>query len=347
MLWQEPVLDADPTHLQRLLDCLAATENPLGQYVRKLRLHTSTGTDNQLLCLMTHVRSLETLSLENEMPFDDDIYAAATAATAVASITNTSLQQLPRYCSQLTCLVIVNMDLSEATIRAIGQHCLRLNEITMFLSVEPWEGIFSALSHCPLEKLSMTCNNEQWGTLTEQMVTDITAFQGLVYLRLSLFKHSSLIMTCTNKTVPWPHLKLLSLDHCGEMNDAAFICFIKTHPHLQTIHLEGAALTDASLKAMAKFPRELRELILFGVNGISSGGVCRLIQKRKGLMFAQFYQCDQIIRSDVLETYDDDGDHLFLDEMDLVNIRKAQGTGNIIHWLANKFSVITGCCSLV
>ncbi|ORZ07361.1 hypothetical protein BCR42DRAFT_472236 [Absidia repens] len=346
LLWHEPVLDADPTHVQRLLDCLAATERPLGHDVRKLYLRNTTCTDHQLLCLMTHVRHLETLSIDNDKPlYDDDDPIAA------APITNTSLQQLPRYCSQLTSLDLYNMDLSTVTLRAIGQHCLRLTEFTLFFNVKPWDGVLSALTHCPLEKLRITCDDAQWGTLTEHMVTDIAKFQGLTYLCLSVFQHSRLIMTLftnkrmkkTNKdttTVPWPRLKTLSLDLCYDMDETSFIDFIKTHPHLQSITLEGAALTDVSLKAMAMYLHHLSDLTLYGVNSITSGGVRQLVQACHRLVFFQFYLCDPIVPSDILPAYENGTANFILYKTDLVKIRNAQGTEDI-HWLAKRISAAT------
>lgn len=126
LLWSEPVL----TNLQRFLDCLAATEQPLGHYVRNLHLDNTVCTDHQLLLLMPHIQHLETLSIEN------DYHATASPPL----ITNTSLQHL----SQLTSLSFYFVHLSEPTVRGFGQHCRQLCELIVFLdAVMPWQGILS------------------------------------------------------------------------------------------------------------------------------------------------------------------------------------------------------------
>ncbi|ORZ07391.1 hypothetical protein BCR42DRAFT_426176 [Absidia repens] len=125
-LRQEPVLDVEPTNLQPLLDCLAATEQPLRYHTSRLLLKNTTCTDTELLLLMPHIRHLETLSIKNVDSTND-----------FSPITDTSVQHLPRYCSQLTSLEIHNIHLSGATIRSIARHCRQLTELT----VHPGEGL--------------------------------------------------------------------------------------------------------------------------------------------------------------------------------------------------------------
>ncbi|ORZ07390.1 hypothetical protein BCR42DRAFT_426175 [Absidia repens] len=299
LLWQEPVMGFDPTRdLHRLLDCLAVTQQPLGCYVRRLKLKNNFCTDATLLLLMSHLRRLETLSIENTAMFTD-----------CAPITSISLQHLPRYCSQLTSLNLVNIILSDATIRAIGQHCRRLDEFAVHSSVGLCDDVFSALSNCPLKRLDLSYDYTK-GTLTEKMVMDMTHFQDLTDLCLSLFEPSSLIMTLANNlqhnntttTIPWRHLKTIKLDLCDDIDDATFICFVKAHPHLQAIRLKQATLTDASLDAIAMSLRDLRQLTLVRVHGISSYGVRRLIQSCQGLVLVQFLKCKKIVATDFLGT---------------------------------------------
>ncbi|ORZ07077.1 hypothetical protein BCR42DRAFT_426324 [Absidia repens] len=312
LLWQELEFH-DTIHLQRLLDGLAASEQSLGNHVRKIQLNNVACTDAQLLLLMTHVRHLETLSLEN-VNFTNDF----------PPITNTSLQHLPRYCSQLTSLKLFNIGLSDATIRAIGQHCRRLCQLTLcgYLSDDG----LATLASCPLQRLQLFHEDIE-NMLTEKMVMDMIRFQDLTHLDLSLFEPSSLIMTISNNKittgVPWPHLKYLSLDLCYDIDDATLICFIKTHPHLQEIRLkEARALTDASLAAMAVSLCDLRRCIFEMMNGISSRGARQWIQNCQRLKRVQFRQCRQIKATDILETLDDDNsDYLCLDEHDIAKIR--------------------------
>lgn len=164
----------------------------------------------------------------------------------------------------------------------------------------------------------------------------MTRFKALTYLRISLCEPSSLIMTLANNnnttTAPcWPDLKTFSLDSCNDIDNASFICFINAHSHLQFLSLENpTTLTDASLDAMAVSLHDLRECFLGGMNGISSGGVRRLIQKCQRLGLIRFQECDQIVASDVLETFvDNNDDYLYLNEHDIAKIRSAQGTGNV------------------
>ncbi|ORZ11587.1 hypothetical protein BCR42DRAFT_421384 [Absidia repens] len=337
MLWREPVLlNIEPhSQIQRLLDCLADTQlqqqQSLGRYVKKLRLQNTFCTDTELLLLMTHVRHLETLSIEN-----------VTYTYDAPPITNTSLQHLPRYCSShLTCLKLFNIRLPEATIHALGQQCHQLTELTLHSSAGLlWDNnmLSPALSLCLLDVLSFSYDILM-GHLPPKMVTHIiTRLQGLTHLIHSYFEpsSSSLIMTLANdndnatttitktrKKVFWPHLKKLHLDRCHAIDDATFICFIKTHPHLQSIHLSHAVLTDESLDAAAVLLcDQLHTLFLIGIKGISSDGVRRLIQHCQGLMLASVQSCDQIVASDFLGP---DGHALRLDGNDIVRIHHAQG----------------------
>ncbi|ORZ11600.1 hypothetical protein BCR42DRAFT_454088 [Absidia repens] len=324
LLWQDPALNLNLAHIARLLKCLTATERPLGQHIKRLLLRDGFCTDDQFLRLMTHMRHLETFEL---------VHVDAAYTNNTTPISNTSLQQLPRYCSQLTSLSLFNIDLSEATVRAIGQHCRQLNEFLLYPSGDPpnddW---LSGLSSCPLKRLCLSNSTGGW-MLTEQMVMDMTGFQDLTYLRLSLFGLSSRIMTLANNTtttIPWPHLETLDLDHCDETDDATFIRFISTHPQLRFISLEATALTDASLDALAMLRRDLREFVLIKVKGISSGGVRRLIQNCQGLVLAQFRECDQLVPSDVCETLDNNfGNALYLYENEIAKIRGLKETENV------------------
>ncbi|CAO3593755.1 unnamed protein product [Absidia cylindrospora] len=292
----------------------------MGYYVRSLVLDSNICTDTQLLLLMTHIRHLETLSIQN-MVFANDH----------SPITSTSL----RYCSQLVSLKLSHTILSDATIRAIGQHCRQLCELTVNSSLGLPDYLLSALVNCPLKRLDL-CYPGTDGMLTEKMVMDMTRFQALTYLRISLCEPSSLIMTIANNnnttTAPcWPDLKTFSLDSCNDIDDVSFICFIKSHPHLQFISLDNrTTLTDASLDAMAVSLHNLRKCFLGRMNGISSGGVRRLIQKCQRLVLIRFQECDQIVASDVLETLDDNNNnYLYLNEHDIARVRSAHGTGNV------------------
>ncbi|CAO3593638.1 unnamed protein product [Absidia cylindrospora] len=319
LLWREPVFEFDPTQLQRMLDCLATatTKQPPGHHIKRLELDFITCTDTELLLLMTHIPHLETLSLAN--PNGTDTYLP---------ITSTSLQHLPRYCSKLTSLSLSHIRLSEATIRAVGQHCHQLTKLELYCVVGLRDDFLSALSNCPLKKIRYCHVGER--ILTEKLVMDMTRFQDLTELNLTIFEPSSVIMTIANNTTaPWPRLKILNLGQCDAIDDATFICFIKSHPHLQVIRLDGATLTDASLDAMAVSLRDLRRLILIKVNSISSGGVRRWIHNScQRLVSAKFQDCDQIVARDVLETYNDHVGFLNLNEHDIAKIRSAQGNGN-------------------
>ncbi|ORZ06522.1 hypothetical protein BCR42DRAFT_427279, partial [Absidia repens] len=123
-----------------------------------------------------------------------------------------------------------------------------------------------------------------------------------------------------------PHLNC-----CDDIDDATFICFINTHPHLQELRLEGANLTNASLDAMAVSLRGcLRKVWFIRVHGISAGGVRRWIQNCQGLVFVMLRHCNQIVKRDVLETCKPEPrGSLNLKEHDIFKIRRAQGTGNV------------------
>ncbi|ORZ07471.1 hypothetical protein BCR42DRAFT_495998 [Absidia repens] len=108
--------------------------------------------------------------------------------------------------------------------------------------------------------------------------------------------HGNRQQTQQDSGVPcWPRLQVLNLNCCDDIDDATFICFINTHPHLQELRLEGANLTNASLDAMAVSLRGcLRKVWFIRVHGISAGGVRRWIQTAKGWCSSCF---DTVIKS--------------------------------------------------
>ncbi|ORZ11602.1 hypothetical protein BCR42DRAFT_421405 [Absidia repens] len=336
VLWQETVLDTNRTRLQRLLDCLAATERRLGHYIRRLDLNNASCTDSELLLLTKHIRRLETLSIKNV----DFTYTSS-------RITSTGLQHLPQDCPELTSLKLLDFHLSEATICAIGQHCPQLTEFTLCSIPDLNDDMLSALSSCPLKSLSLSFDRNR-RPLSEKMVMDMTRFRDLTHLSLSFFEPSGLIMTLANnlqrnngsttttttttKTttttmVPWPHLKTLSLDRCGDIDDATFISFIQSHPHLHLLRLEGTTLSDACLDAIPATLRDLRELFFESIDGISARGVRRFIQNCQGLEFAEFRRCAQFVAGDVVPNQVYNPHILHLNKRLLAKIRRAQGTG--------------------
>ncbi|ORZ07333.1 hypothetical protein BCR42DRAFT_495918 [Absidia repens] len=272
LLWQEPKLKVGRRHMQRLLDCLAATEQPMGQSIRRLVLRNTTCDDYKLLLLMPHIPHLESLSIEN-VDFTDE----------VSPITSRCLEHLPPHCPRLTSIELNNIQMMSDTCHEIVQYCHHLTEITVYCGYE--------------------------------LMTFANDFQRNIKKRDSTM-------------VLWPHLKKLRLEDALDIDSATFIYFIETHPHLQLIHLGGALLTDASLDAMTVFLPNLRKLYLSDASELSSGGVRRFIQNCQELVRVELRQCEFVI-SDLLETHDDDGDHLYLNENDIAKIRGAQKTGNV------------------
>ncbi|ORZ07455.1 hypothetical protein BCR42DRAFT_426288 [Absidia repens] len=325
LLWREPVLKFNLTQLQRMIDYLATKESPMEHYVRKLDLDNITCNDTELLRLMTHIPHLETLSIANR---NDEHFPP---------MTSRSLQHLPHHCSHLTSLTLSHIHLSKATICAIGQHCHQLTELVFSITTGLQDDFLSALSNCPLQRIRICRTDES--ILTEKLVMDMTRFQDLTELDLSILEPSGLIMKIANNlqqknktaVVPcWPRLKVLKLECCDDIDDATFICFIKTHPHLEFLRLDGANLTNASLDAMAVSLRGLRKVLFNRVNGISAGGVRRWIQNCQGLAFVMFRHCNQIVKRDVLETCKDlPRGSLILKKHDIFKIRHAQETGNV------------------
>lgn len=110
-------------------------------------------------------------------------------------------------------------------------------------------------------------------------------------------------------------MKKLNIEPCHEMEDVTFIAFIRTQPHLQDISVVAPQLTDASLDAMVVYLHDLTHLYLYlyGMDGISVDGVCRLIRNCQGLVSACFHACDHIVM---------DGFSLRLGQKDLAKIRQ-------------------------
>ncbi|ORZ07320.1 hypothetical protein BCR42DRAFT_455998 [Absidia repens] len=155
LLWIEPVLNiVDPSinvrrRMQQLLDGLAVTQQPLGDYVRTLVLSNSFCSDTDLLRLMPYIRHQHT--------------------------------RLSTHCPHLTSLTLSNIFLSDATFRALGQHCHQLNDLT--LKAARSMGYMFVLFPIVL-----------WKKSTSQMVirgcflqhgNDVASFQGLTHLTLN------------------------------------------------------------------------------------------------------------------------------------------------------------------
>ncbi|CAO3593803.1 unnamed protein product [Absidia cylindrospora] len=318
LLWQEPVLELD---LQPLLDCLAATtKQPLGHKIKRLHLDNTTCTDTQFLRLMPHIPRLTSLSIDN--------------IDGVQPLTSTSLQHVPRSCSQLTSLTLSRTTVLEATIHAIGQHCHQLTELNLKDVQGLRDDFLSALSPCPLKEIYL-CLVGPERILTDTMVTALARFQDLQVISLSLCEPSHVIMMMPDM---WPRLTALNLDRSDAIDDTTFIAFIQQHPHLQCLRLDGAMLTDASLDAMTVSLHDFRRLILSRVHGISSAGVRRWMQHCQRLMSVELRQCDHIVASDVVETHHgDDRGCLYLNDHAIANMRRAQRTGQSNlddHWIA-------------
>ncbi|ORZ06216.1 hypothetical protein BCR42DRAFT_173354 [Absidia repens] len=345
LLWEAPVLYMDPKRLHQLLDCLARSteqqqqqQKPLGHFIRTLVLYNTFCTDTQLLQLMPLIPHVTMLSIQN------DRYAMG-ELDALPMITNTSLQHLPFYCSQLTSLDLSFIHLSTATVHALGHHCHQLGDLVLFFDTKPPEGLFSTLGHCPLETLRITGNGQTHCGLTVTMAMDMIArFQHLTSLELTHIDPFNLIMKLAqnnnnnindgeNKTtrtcaVPWPHLKTLDIEPCYELDDATFIAFINTHPHLQQIHVMAPHLTDASLDAMAAHLGDLRDVYFSGMDEISMDGVCRLVRHCPRLVSMRFRSCEQMVACACLLVVDggaNEGFSLDLGEKEFVKIRSAQG----------------------
>ncbi|CAO3588586.1 unnamed protein product [Absidia cylindrospora] len=323
LLWQEQLLDGmvQPGHMQRLLDCLAVTQqHSLGHYIRTLSFNDTSCTNDEFLRLMPYIRHLTSLKIEN-----------MTFATNLHAITNQSLQHFPRHCPHLTSLTLINIYLSQATIHTIGQHCHQLVDFTLISADGLWFDTFCALSCCPLEKLTLTYDADQFrddeqrkttgGILTENMVMDMTRFQDLTHLILKGFATCSLIITQNNNNnnICWPCLNTLELGDGDTIDDTTWIHFMQLHPHLASIELSNAHLTDASLDAMAVYLGDLSSLVFNHVDGISSVGVRRLIRNCTQLVYAGFNACGNIVDT---SGYHNLAWHLDRNAMD--DIRRAQ-----------------------
>ncbi|ORZ07199.1 hypothetical protein BCR42DRAFT_456172 [Absidia repens] len=176
LLWKSPKLN-NKGILRHFIACLTMADQPqlqeslsIGRYIRTLDLDDWFWTDTEFLQLLPHVPYLEELKI---------IYKRCRKRT----ITNASLQYLPRLCPRLTSLSITRRTLSHHTIFQLGHHCRQLKHLALYLCGDLPPDTLILLKDCPLESLLISFVNRN-DPLNHRIVADLPIFDRLTHLVL-------------------------------------------------------------------------------------------------------------------------------------------------------------------
>ncbi|CAO3588486.1 unnamed protein product [Absidia cylindrospora] len=267
----------------------------VGQYTRQLSLRGRYWTDTRFTRLLPHVRGLEHLIICSR-----------------ATITDASFQHLARHCQQLKTLEICSATLTQPSFLALGHYGHQLERLRLHYCAGLPSNLFDLISTCPLQVLELECptsaagddddDEHMWLTGGIQKCHRLTSLKiyGPSAKTIHHLLHQASSTTTTsdsnsNTSSCWPQLTKLDLMNCNMIDDATLVPFIKSHPHLQDLHLEASCFTDASLDAMASDALPQLACVYFTKNPhISSNGVRRLVWHGLGLVSVKIFGCRHI-----------------------------------------------------
>ncbi|ORZ11553.1 hypothetical protein BCR42DRAFT_421324 [Absidia repens] len=288
-------------------DRIAFSPNAVGSHVRVLDTSFE-WTDVTMLALIKHLPHLDTLKIMNGQGITDD-----------------SFQWLGPSCPQLTTLHLRDSPITQTTMVSLGQHCKHLKYLTLGECPHLGSDLFSALVDCPLEEIDIQechlggADTDAWREQPateqqqqEQERIDAAHKQGMVdLLKLRTLKKLRFSQTHSfpfhlspeyDPTTVWPHLTSLNLDTAQSLDEPHAIAFLKTHPALTDVSLDGSHLSDAFLDAIITYARHTIDALgLHDQPRITAPAIRRLILACPQLGVVTMYDCG-IVGRDFPET---------------------------------------------
>ncbi|CAO3588884.1 unnamed protein product [Absidia cylindrospora] len=226
-----------------------------------LTLIISKWTDDALLLLMEHVALLEELTINNGNNLSD-----------------TSLQQLPRYCPHLKKLHLVGCRMTQPSFKALGQYCPQLSRLTIKHCRDLPPDAFTILADaatqyhhaCSLERLCLSFGALPGLSLSleDETAMDLTVLHGLTHLTLCdppaaiLRRIATHSRTCCSSSSWWwwwwPRLISLTIFGCYDLMDSDVIPLLQMCGgddggdglRLEHLRLMNGDLSDATLDAI-------------------------------------------------------------------------------------------------
>ncbi|ORZ07328.1 hypothetical protein BCR42DRAFT_426069 [Absidia repens] len=230
VLWQEPTLYVSRTHMQQLLDCLGATEKPLGQYIRRLVLLDTSCADSQYLRPMGQISDLEAF-LNGTEDF----------TTKVSPLTSSSnLEYLPRRCPRLFTPEPNNNQTLGDTGRAIAHYCHHLTELSVTCGYDIMTSA-NLFQRNNIKKMVLWPHLEIL-RLDHAFDIDSTTFIDFIkshpHLELIRLRDAHLTDASLDAlTVFLPHLRQLLLDNASEFSSGALLRLIQHCQKLVLVEL--------------------------------------------------------------------------------------------------------------
>ncbi|CAO3591539.1 unnamed protein product [Absidia cylindrospora] len=223
-------------------------------------------------------------------------------------ITDTHFQQWIRECPHLTSVCLENSGITQASLKALIQHCgprLRRLGLKSCLYLSPDVYLPSLVAACPLlEDLDITASSSLW---TERALTSLLQHP---FSHLTRFAIDGAPLWFLQRVLSvaggWaPHLTCLHIDSGYGLGDDDIIPFLKTHRKLKDITLIAGQYTDATLDAMRHSLLDLGRVDLAFTYTITHRGVRDLVLHCPRLTFMDLHSCYGVKASQFPEAHGD------------------------------------------
>lgn len=270
LLWRAPDL-SENNQFTKFVKCLASSRKPLGNWVRRFKVHVDTHSigDHDCINLIQYMPQLEEFIVEN-----------------AERLTDKSICKLPEQCQQLQELQLERADITYRSAHYLGR-CKRLRRLTLRDCSKLNSMTLLPFAECPLEYLDLSgC---KWLN-AQDTAYDLRAFHRLKHLDIVCSDQGSMnefmqhlsVDDETGQTII-PALTSFSVTGRNQISDDAVVRFVQLHPHLEYLTLMACAITDISLNAIQHHLTQLRFLDISYCEGVSQAGVRKLIQHSEGL----------------------------------------------------------------
>ncbi|CAO3593740.1 unnamed protein product [Absidia cylindrospora] len=318
ILWRAPELETS-VRLDRFQTCLVEAQQPwkLGWLIQDLQLTGNHWTSVRLSLLLPYLRHLKSFGISAPPP---------TLTDNCMKIDPECLALLPRHCPNLHTLNLYHVDLLESTIKALNQHTRQLRSLSLRQYLTLPSSLFDKLNACPLETVVINTRR-----LKESMVRSMMRMPKLTFLVL-IGDHPTLATTffaTANKKAatraaaaaaaaattthggdlvasdrinnlylsPFPHLTTFyfhSNSTNNSMTDVLLAPFLKWHPQLRVLDLNGGNYSDSTLETMALCLPHLETVQLAHNRNITAAGVRKLVQTARQLIWVSVIDCPLI-----------------------------------------------------
>ncbi|CAO3601116.1 unnamed protein product [Absidia cylindrospora] len=231
-----------------------------------------------------------------------------------SSITDASLEHLPRHCPRLRWLNIGESRISREFFLELGRHCLQLKTLTLgaCTALLPPDAFLALGPTCPLEVLMLKLegsdryNDEYYGRGYRSLF-DLTGLAHLTHLYINDASGPMVTRFFPSQfghVRPLPVLTHLVLNGCDELVDHMLTPFLTSHPDLKSLEIVGGDLCDETLKTIANNIPNITHVSITTNRRFTRRGIHRLIRSCC-LLTTVACTSSEIYDDDTLESYDD------------------------------------------